>query len=332
MVPTAFVRTVFSLSAIAPLPTGPKQARSRRISLRRSTTVPHTDGVELPLRAHVRWQDRDRRSPCQPRPRHFPWSKRTLNQARLSREFLSRHFSLVQRGNQAYESQLDLPGLNRFRRYARVPGLPDDKEPDECLEFLAKSTKPGSLGRLGHYESLEVVGRGGMGIVFRAFDEKLHRVVAIKALAPALAASGVARQRFAREARASAAVSHENVIAICAVEDSDTVSFFVMQFIDGRSLHEKLDQMGALPLKEALRIALHVAEGLGAAHRQGLVHRDVLPRTSCSKTARNASSLRTSDWRESLKAVMDARYQYLRMLESYLAPNHSAQHAALMKK
>src|SRR5262245_57368810 len=72
----------------------------------------------------------------------------------------------------------------------------------EGLDFLAPSQKPGALGRLGHYEVLKVVGRGGMGVVFRAFDTKLHRVVAIKALAPQLATSSAARQRFVREARA----------------------------------------------------------------------------------------------------------------------------------
>src|SRR5499427_5608706 len=87
-------------------------------------------------------------------------------------------------------------------------------EDADCLDFLEPSTKPGSLGRLGHYEVLEVAGRGGMGIVLRAFDEKLHRVVAIKVLAPALAGNGAARQRFVREARAAAAVTHDNVIAI----------------------------------------------------------------------------------------------------------------------
>src|SRR5262249_41845650 len=76
------------------------------------------------------------------------------------------------------------------------------------LDFLGPSQRPGSLGRLGHYEALEVVGRGGMGVVFRAFDTKLHRVVAIKALAPQLATSSAARQRFVREARAAAAVTH----------------------------------------------------------------------------------------------------------------------------
>jgi eukaryotic-like serine/threonine-protein kinase len=144
-------------------------------------------------------------------------------------------------------------------------------------DFLAPSQQPGSLGRLGHYEVLEVVGRGGMGTVFRAFDTKLHRVVALKALAPQVAASSAARQRFVREARAAAAVTHDNVIAIHTVEDAGPVPYLVMQFIDGPTLQQKLDRTGPLSLKEVLRIGLQVAEGLAAAHRQGLVHRDVKP-------------------------------------------------------
>jgi hypothetical protein len=153
------------------------------------------------------------------------------------------------------------------------------KQPEagEPLDFLAPSQKPNSLGRLGHYEVLEVVSRGGMGIVLRAFDDKLHRVVAIKVLAPQVASSAAARQRFVREARAAAAVTHDNVVDIHAVEDSGPVPFLVMQFIDGPTLHEKLDRSGPLPVKEILRIGLQVASGLAAAHAQGLVHRDVKP-------------------------------------------------------
>jgi hypothetical protein len=145
------------------------------------------------------------------------------------------------------------------------------------LDFLAPSQKPGSRGRLGHYEILEVVGRGGMGVVFRAFDTKLHRVVAIKALAPPLATSSAARRRFVREARAAAAVTHDHVIAIHTVEDAGPVPYLVMQFIEGPTLQKKLDRTGQLSLKEILRIGLQIAEGLAAAHRQGLVHRDVKP-------------------------------------------------------
>jgi WD40 repeat protein len=145
------------------------------------------------------------------------------------------------------------------------------------LDFLAPSQRPCSLGRLGHYEVLEVVGKGGMGVVLRAFDEKLHRVVAIKALLPALATTGSARQRFVREAQAAAAVTHDNVIDIHAVEDAGPVPYLVMQFLDGCTLQERLDRAGPLPLKEVLRIGLQIAAGLAAAHAHGLVHRDVKP-------------------------------------------------------
>jgi WD40 repeat protein len=145
------------------------------------------------------------------------------------------------------------------------------------LDFLAPASRPGSQGRLGHYEVLEVVGTGGMGIVLRAFDDKLHRVAAIKVLAPALASSGSARQRFVREAQATAAVTHDNVIDIHAVEDAGPVPYLVMQFIDGPTLQTKLDHSGPLPLREILRIGMQIAAGLAAAHAQGLVHRDVKP-------------------------------------------------------
>ena len=147
----------------------------------------------------------------------------------------------------------------------------------ESLPFLAPSQMSGSLGRLGHYEVLQVVSRGGMGVVVRAFDDKLQRVVAIKLLAPQLATSGAARQRFAREARATATVTHDNVIAIHAVEDAGPIPYLVMQFIDGPTLQQKLDRTGLLPLNEILRIGLQIAGALTAAHKQGLIHRDVKP-------------------------------------------------------
>src|SRR5262245_3109529 len=93
---------------------------------------------------------------------------------------------------------------------------PSEPDSDVPLDFLEPSDKPGSIGRLGHYEVQEVVGRGGMGVVLRAFDERLHRVVAIKVMAPQLAASAPARRRFVREARAAAAVTHDNVVTIHA--------------------------------------------------------------------------------------------------------------------
>ena len=119
------------------------------------------------------------------------------------------------------------------------PASPADRtgrryEEDAPLDFLQPSTKPGSLGRLGHYEVLEVLGRGGFGIVLKAFDEMLHRVVAVKVMAPRLAATSPARKRFLREARASAAVRHENVVAVYAVEEQP-IPYLVMEFIAGET-------------------------------------------------------------------------------------------------
>jgi WD40 repeat protein/tRNA A-37 threonylcarbamoyl transferase component Bud32 len=131
-------------------------------------------------------------------------------------------------------------------------------------------------GRLGHYRMLELVGQGGYATVFKAFDEKLHRIVAVKVLAPALAATGAARQRFLREARAAAAVRNEHIIAIHAVEEEPS-PYLVMEFIDGQTLQQKMDKMGPLPVKEILRIGDQVATGLAAAHRLGLIHRDIKP-------------------------------------------------------
>jgi hypothetical protein len=145
------------------------------------------------------------------------------------------------------------------------------------LTFLAPSSEPGSLGRLDHYEVLEVVGRGGMGIVLRARDTKLLRVVAVKLLAAPLAVSGTARQRFAREARAAAAVRDDHVVAIHAVCDDAPVPYLVMEFIDGCNLETLIRRTGPLEIKEILRIGIQTAAGLAAAHKQGLIHRDVKP-------------------------------------------------------
>jgi eukaryotic-like serine/threonine-protein kinase len=142
--------------------------------------------------------------------------------------------------------------------------------------FLEPAPDTASLGRLAHYDVLQVVGRGGMGVVFKARDTRLHRIVAIKALAPELATSGTARQRFLREAQAAAAVSHDHIITIYAVEQ-EPVPYLVMELIDGRSLQQKIDQSGHLHLVEILRIGYQIAAGLAAAHAQGLIHRDIKP-------------------------------------------------------
>jgi hypothetical protein len=155
--------------------------------------------------------------------------------------------------------------------------LPADEGAVEALDFLAPSDRPDSRGRLGHYEVLEVIGRGGMGIVLRAFDEKLHRVVAVKVMAAQLATNATARKRFQREAQAAAAVSHDHVVTIHAVEEANGLPYLAMHYVAGLSLQQRLDRDGPLGLQEVLRIGMQTASALAAAHAQGLVHRDIKP-------------------------------------------------------
>jgi len=148
---------------------------------------------------------------------------------------------------------------------------------EETTVESVPSARGKSPRRIGPYEVIERVGRGGMGEVFRAMDAALDRVVAVKILAPAMADNPEARRRFLREARAAAAVCHEHVVTIHAVDDSGDLPYLIMQFVAGMSLQEKLDREGPLGLKEILRIGMQVASGLAAAHAQGLVHRDIKP-------------------------------------------------------
>jgi serine/threonine protein kinase len=161
-----------------------------------------------------------------------------------------------------------------------VTGLPAAPDvPDKVsLDFLTPSENPEHLGRLGQYEVLEVIGRGGMGLVLKAFDPALQRIVAIKVLAPPLAACADARKRFIREAQAAAAINHDHVVTIHAVDEANGFPYLVMQYVAGESLQQRLDTAaGPLALKDIVRIARQTAAGLAAAHAHGLIHRDIKP-------------------------------------------------------
>ncbi|MDA1230472.1 MAG: serine/threonine-protein kinase [Planctomycetota bacterium] len=152
------------------------------------------------------------------------------------------------------------------------------------LSFLKPVDKESILGAIGPYEVVEVIGRGGMGVVLRAVDPKLNRVVAVKALLPELAANPNSRRRFLREAQAAAAISHPHVVTIHAVDDTHADAsgkpvppYLVMECVLGQSLQQKLDRVGTLRLAEILRISRQIGEGLAAAHKQGLIHRDINP-------------------------------------------------------
>lgn len=143
--------------------------------------------------------------------------------------------------------------------------------------LLQKSDNDGVLGVLDGITITDVLGQGGMGVVLRGKDEQLHRPLAIKLLSPMLASNGAARQRFFREAQAAASIVHPNIVPIYAVSIDGSIPYIVMPLISGGSLEHKLTKEGPMTLTQVLAFGLQVAEGLVAAHRQGIVHRDIKP-------------------------------------------------------
>ncbi|HEU4640906.1 MAG TPA: serine/threonine-protein kinase [Gemmatimonadaceae bacterium] len=128
-----------------------------------------------------------------------------------------------------------------------------------------------------HYELDRELGRGGMGIVYRARDRRLKRTVAIKLLPPELAFRGEIKSRFLREAETAAQLSHPNIVPIYSVDEREGVVFFVMACVDGVTLAKRLHDEGRLSIEEARRILREVADALAYAHARGVVHRDIKP-------------------------------------------------------
>ena len=139
---------------------------------------------------------------------------------------------------------------------------------------------PGDFGVGSHvagYRLDEQIGRGGMAVVYRAYDSRLERRVALKILAPELARDEEFRLRFIRESRAAAAVDHHNIIPIYEAGEAGGVLFIAMRFVNGRDVQTLIDQLGRLPPGRVCDIVSQVAAALDTAHRHGLVHRDVKP-------------------------------------------------------
>jgi TolB-like protein/tetratricopeptide (TPR) repeat protein/predicted Ser/Thr protein kinase len=133
------------------------------------------------------------------------------------------------------------------------------------------------LGRtLGHYRIVEKLGAGGMGEVYRAHDERLHRDVALKILLSNKVTDEAARKRFRKEALALSKLNHPNVATVFDFDSQQGVDFLVMEYVAGQTFTDKLSA-GPLPEKETARLGLQLAEGLTAAHEQGIVHRDLKP-------------------------------------------------------
>ena len=160
---------------------------------------------------------------------------------------------------------------------ANVTSKEPGESPTHLLKLLGPTDDPAMLGRIDAYEISGILGCGGMGAVFKGFDRSLNRYVAIKMLLPHLAASGAARKRFAREAQAVAAVVDDHVMPVHYVGEWQGIPYLVMTYSKGVSLQKRVNEKGALELKETLRIGLQAVKGLAAAHAQGLVHRDIKP-------------------------------------------------------
>jgi len=130
--------------------------------------------------------------------------------------------------------------------------------------------------RIGPYIITRELGRGGMGVVYLANDERLDRQVAIKALPPELAEDPARLERFEREARTLATLNHPNLAGIYGVEEQEGSRYLILEFVDGETLEERLDR-GPMPLEDALELVVQIAAGVEAAHEAGIVHRDLKP-------------------------------------------------------
>src|SRR5262245_45239915 len=129
---------------------------------------------------------------------------------------------------------------------------------------------------LGAYEIVDPIAAGGMGELYKARDTRLNRFVAVKILPTEFSNNPEFRTRFNREARALAALSHPQICSVCDVGHENGVDYVVMELLEGQTLAQRLEK-GALPLEEALKIAIELADALDKAHRGGIVHRDVKP-------------------------------------------------------
>jgi putative intracellular protease/amidase/tRNA A-37 threonylcarbamoyl transferase component Bud32 len=160
----------------------------------------------------------------------------------------------------------------------KSPPLPSPSLPfvrSDREGFLSRLVPEGNVKHPGYY-MIKLIGQGGMGVVYQGLDALLGRTVAIKVIAQELARNDEARRRFQREATHQARVVHEHVVHIHTVDEAKGVPFIVMEFVAGESLKDRL-KVGRLTLRDILRIGMQIAQGLAAAHAEGLVHRDIKP-------------------------------------------------------
>jgi serine/threonine protein kinase len=150
-------------------------------------------------------------------------------------------------------------------------GIPLGTAEDISITKTLKTPKP-SKNIVGKYKILSEVGRGGMGVVYKAKDNRLNRIVVLKFLPPELTRDEEAKKRFIQEAKAAAALNHPKICTIYEVDEVDNQSFISMEYIEGQNLKDKLES-GQLDIDEAQGIVIQVAEGLKEAHEKGIVRR-----------------------------------------------------------
>ena len=165
---------------------------------------------------------------------------------------------------------------DRAGSFLERPLLDPDNETSPSSIMATLDRFLGAGKKLGRYTILGPIGSGGMGVVYRARDEKLERTVAIKILAPGVLTGQEARSRFRKEALALAKLNHERIAAVYDVGEQDGIDYIVMECVGGESLAAKL-KSGPLPVKEATSIALQIAQALEEAHESGVIHRDLKP-------------------------------------------------------
>jgi hypothetical protein len=164
-----------------------------------------------------------------------------------------------------------------LRAHERADDFLERFDTASAAALFAEGTGEEEGATIGRYQVVRRLGRGGMGVVYLAHDERLDRPVALKLLPPYLSADEVAARRFVEEAKAASALDHPHIITIYEIgETVDERLFLAMAFHEGETLRERITR-GALPVEEAIELAAQIAEGLAAAHRKGIVHRDIKP-------------------------------------------------------
>lgn len=207
-------------------------------------------------------------------------------------EIIRRHFSTTQRPHADFEAWI----AEVRQRGSENTGSSTDEKSNSFLcdtttspqavrheagvaefTFLSPPIHAGDIGQLGEYRIEKLLGRGGMGAVFKGFDPKLSRNVAIKVMLPEVASRSSLHDRFLREGRAMAAIKHDNIVSVYQVGEDAGVPYLVMEYLQGESLDQLLRKKGQIPILKCLTYAMQMTAGMAAAHSAGLIHRDIKP-------------------------------------------------------